>query len=114
MNLEINVEESNGIVFLHIKGEVDLYSSPDVRKKIFEIVKHKAPVILVNLEQVKYMDSSGVATLIEGLQQSNKYNGRFALYGLQNNVKEVFELTRLDKIFAIYPDRDSAIGKKDA
>ncbi|MBN2412040.1 STAS domain-containing protein [candidate division KSB1 bacterium] len=109
MNLEITTEEIDQKVFVNIKGEVDLYSSPEVRKKIFDLVKKKAPVILINLEKVKYMDSSGVATLIEGLQQCNKYNGRFALYGLQDNVREVFELTRLDKIFEIYSDRESAL-----
>ena len=112
MNLEINTEVVDQKVFVNIEGEVDLYSSPKVRKKIFDLVKKKVPVILINLEKVKYMDSSGVATLIEGLQQCNKYNGRFALFGLQENVREVFELTRLDKIFEIHSDRESALNKK--
>ena len=111
MNLEINTEVVDQKVFVNIEGEVDLYSSPQVRKKIFDLVKKKVPVILINLEKVKYMDSSGVATLIEGLQQCNKYNGRFALFGLQDNVREVFELTRLDKIFEIHSDRESALKK---
>jgi len=111
VNLEINTEKVDQKVFVHIEGEVDLYSSPQVRKKIFDLVKNKVPVILINLEKVKYMDSSGVATLIEGLQQCNKYNGRFALFGLQDNVREVFELTRLDKIFEIHSDRESALKK---
>ncbi len=111
MNLVITTEEIDQKVFVNIEGEVDLYSSPEVRKKIFDLVKKKAPVILINLEKVKYMDSSGVATLIEGLQQCNKYNGRFVLFGLQDNVREVFELTRLDKIFEIYSDRESALKK---
>jgi len=111
VNLEINTEKVDQNVFVHIKGEVDLYSSPEVRGKIFDLVKKKVPVILINLEKVKYMDSSGVATLIEGLQQCNKYNGRFALFGLQDNVREVFELTRLDKIFEIHRDRESALKK---
>ena len=111
MNLEINTEIVDQNVFVNIEGEVDLYSSPKVRTKIFDLVKKKVPVILINLEKVKYMDSSGVATLIEGLQQCNKYNGRFALFGLQDNVREVFELTRLDKIFEIHSDRESALKK---
>jgi len=111
VNLEINTEIVDQKVFVNIEGEVDLYSSPQVRKKIFDLVKKKVPVILINLEKVKYMDSSGVATLIEGLQQCNKYNGRFALFGLQDNVREVFELTRLDKIFEIHSDRESALKK---
>ena len=108
MSLEIRTEKNEQSVVLHIKGEVDLYSSPKVRKEIMDQVKRKPQVILVNLEGVRYMDSSGVATLIEGLQQCKKVKTRFALFGLQDNVREVFELTRLDKIFEIHKDRASA------
>ncbi len=108
MSLEIRTEKNDQSVLLHIKGEVDLYSSPQLRKEMMEQIKKKAPLILINLEGVRYMDSSGVATLIEGLQHCKKYKGRFALFGLQENVKEVFELTRLDKIFEIHKDRESA------
>ena len=80
-----------------------------MRETIIKYTKSKTPAILVNLSDVKYMDSSGVATLIEGLQQSKKYDGRFILVGLLPNVREVFELTRLDKVFEIRNDIQSAL-----
>ena len=94
---------------MEIKGEVDLYSSPNVRKAILELTNKKRPVIFIDLQGVNYMDSSGVATMIEGLQLCNKYQGVFALVGLGDNVREVFELTRLDKIFSIHKDLKSAV-----
>jgi anti-sigma B factor antagonist len=109
VNLEIKTQTKKSITLLSIKGEVDLYSSPEVRKTILNLTKKQAPAILVNLEEVNYMDSSGVATLIEGLQLCNKYKGHFALAGLRDNVREVFELTRLDKIFQIHKDVQSAL-----
>ena len=101
MSLEIRTEIQESIAIIHIDGEVDLYSSPMLRKEMMNVIKEKHPVIAINLGNVRYMDSSGVATLIEGLQHCGKYDGRFVLAALQNNVKEVFELTRLDKIFEI-------------
>ena len=111
MSLQIEVQAQDEYALLNIEGDVDLYSSPDVRAAILKLTKEKIPTILVNLANVAYMDSSGVATLIEGLQQCNKYKGRFALLSLRDNVREVFELTRLDKIFEIHNDLEAALAK---
>jgi anti-sigma B factor antagonist len=111
LKLEVVTETKDHATLVHITGEVDLYSSPEVRKEILKLTKAKTPAIVVNLENVNYMDSSGVATLIEGLQQCGKYKGRFALAGLRSSVKEVFELTRLDKVFEIHKDVKTALEK---
>ena len=111
LKVEVSTESKDHAVLVHIKGEVDLYSSPEVRKQILKQTKEKTPAILVDLENVSYMDSSGVATLIEGLQQCGKYKGKFALVGLRASVKEVFELTRLDKVFEIHKDLKTALEK---
>jgi len=112
VNLEIDIQSERDYDLIQIKGEVDLYSSPSVRKIILELTKKRSPAIFVDLGEVNYMDSSGVATMIEGLQLCNKYDGVFALLGLRENVREVFELTRLDKIFTIHQDLESALGAK--
>ena len=104
MNLKINENIDNSLAYYQISGEVDMYSSPLVRKAIMKAAKQEIKIILVNLEKVTYMDSSGVATLIEGLQFSKRYGGQVILAGLQENVRQVFELTKLDKIFTIYAD----------
>lgn len=104
--VEVTKEESCSIV--QIDGEVDLYSSPELRTKLMELTGAKEKAILVDLQNVKYMDSSGVATLVEALQQVGKYKGRLMLANLRDAVKDVFELSRLDKVFDIYPDLKAA------
>lgn len=114
MALEITVDKNENYSVITIEGEIDLYSSPDVRSVLLNLIKNKSKQIYVNLEKVNYMDSSGVATFIEGLQMVNRYRGRFALLALKDNVREVFKLTRLDKIFEIFDNIDIALlNKKD-
>ncbi|MFQ6115765.1 MAG: STAS domain-containing protein [bacterium] len=95
------------------EGEVDLYSSPKLRKKLIEFTETQTLAILVDLSKVKYMDSSGVATLVEALQKVGKYGGRLKIAKLQTAVKEVFELSRLDKVFDIYETVDDALKAFD-
>jgi anti-sigma B factor antagonist len=106
--IEVVTRQQQDAVVVSIKGDVDLYSSPSVRKVIIALTEKKTPVIMVDLSDVSYMDSSGVATLVEGLQQTGKYKGRFKLFGLGMAVREVFELSRLDKVFwRTSPDRSA-------
>ena len=112
MSLKISNKIEDQIAVLNISGEVDMFSSPQARAAIMEMVKKRVPKIIVELSEVSYMDSSGVATLIEGLQLCHKYNGNLVVANLRDNVREVFELTRLDKIFQIFPDVEAA--KADA
>ena len=107
--LEIVTRDKDKVSMVSISGDVDLYSSPQVRKVIIGLIERKAPVIMVDLQAVGYMDSSGIATLVEGLQQVGKYKGELKLFGLTAAVREVFELSRLDKVFQIYPTEDAAL-----
>jgi anti-sigma B factor antagonist len=108
--IEVVTRQQQDTIMISIKGDVDLYSSPSVRKAIIALTEKKTPVIMVDLNGVSYMDSSGVATLVEGLQQTGKYKGRFKLFGLGMAVREVFELSRLDKVFEIYPNEEAAFS----
>ncbi len=109
MSLKITSKVEDKTALLSITGEVDMFSSPEARKEIANLVKKEIPRIVVDLSGVSYMDSSGVATLIEGLQMCNKYDGKLVVAGLRDNVREVFELTKLDKIFEIYEDAETAL-----
>lgn len=108
--IEVITRNQHAAAIVSIKGDVDLYSSPSVRKAIIALTEKKTPMILVDLQNVSYMDSSGVATLVEGLQQTGKYKGHFKLFGLGLAVREVFELSRLDKVFEIYPNEEAAFN----
>lgn len=107
--MQVEVSEQGNAAIIRVSGEVDLYTSPEVRKSITRLCKKKVPVVAVNLSEVNYMDSSGVATLVEGLQLTGKYKGRFCLVGLRPTVREVFELARLDRVFSIFETDEQAV-----
>ena len=106
--IDIKTKNQGDVAIVEIEGEVDLYSSPNLRSVLLDLTKSKNSAILVNLLNVKYMDSSGVATLVEALQQVGKYGGKLKIANLRNSVKDVFELSRLDKVFDIYESVEAA------
>jgi anti-sigma B factor antagonist len=108
VNLEVKTTEKDNITFVHISGEIDLYSSPQVRTVLMKEARQQKPFIIVHLADVSYIDSSGVATFIETLQQVNRYGGRMVLVGMVDEVREVFSLTRLDKVFEIHNQLNTA------
>lgn len=97
---------------LPLEGEIDLHISPRISASLAAIVAEKPKKLVVDLSKVSYIDSSGLAVLIEAMQKVEKYGGRFALAGLQENVKPIFEIARLDQVFRIYPDVDSALSRE--
>ncbi len=113
MELSIETRTRDNAHIIDVRGEVDLYSSPRMRKCIFDAIKqHRPESLVIELTQVTYMDSSGIATLVEGLQLSKKYQTQFKLVGLSQFVLEVFQLARLERVFNIYSTEDDAL--KDA
>ncbi len=107
--IEILVREVNGSCIVDLGGEIDLYRSPIVRKR-FEELLHKNPrKLLINLKQVSYMDSSGLATLIEAFQIAKKKNVFFGLFAVSTGLQGLFEITRLEKVFQIYKDEIEAL-----
>lgn len=106
--MKVSVHPTDYGARVAIEGEVDLYSSPEVRKEILALTEARTQAIVVDLGGVTYMDSSGVATLVEGLQQIGKYQGKFRLANLRPEVQGVFELSRLDKVFDVYDTLEQA------
>jgi anti-sigma B factor antagonist len=97
---------------LPLEGEIDLHVSPEVAESLRTMIAKKQKVIVVDLTKVTYLDSSGLAALIEGMQKVQEYGGKFALAGAQESVQHIFEIARLDQVFQIFPDVDSALAVK--
>ena len=95
---------------LTLEGEIDLHVSPAIGVSLARMIEKKPARLVVDLSQVTYIDSSGLAALIEAMQNVEKYGGKFALAGLQETVRSIFEIARLDQVFQIFPDADSAIA----
>jgi anti-sigma B factor antagonist len=108
--VEVHVRNHEKAAVIEVQGEVDLYSSPEMREAIIGTMSGRTPTVVVDLSGVEYMDSSGVATLVEGLQLSRGYGGVFRLAGIGGAVREVFKFARLEKVFEIYQDADQALA----
>lgn len=101
MALEISTTETDGSHLILARGEIDLYASPELRQAILKAVSQARDTLGIDLSQVEYMDSSGVATLVEGLKSANQKQVTFALVAPSHAVMKVLSLSRLDAVFTI-------------
>lgn len=109
--MEISARQSEGGVILDLSGDIDLAHSPVMRKALLLEIKDKhTPKVFLNLKNVRYIDSSGIASLVEGLKASRDQGSRMILYGLNSTVREVMELSRLQRIFEIYDNEEQALA----
>ena len=104
-------EVGAGIHVLTVTGEVDMSTSPKLRNALLPLFKSGTTRIVVDFGGVSYTDSSGIATLVEGLQLSRKENVRFVLAGVRPEVRAVFELAYLDSVFEMVADLDAALSE---
>ncbi|MFQ5693690.1 MAG: STAS domain-containing protein [Nitrospinota bacterium] len=102
--IEIETEDLGNSALVRVSGEVDMSNSPKMRDSLMDLTKKGISTIVIDLAGVNYMDSSGIATLVEGLQETMSYGGKFRLAGLSPKVQQVFELARLQEVFEIFPD----------
>ena len=93
-----------------LDGEIDLHVSPRVALSLNQAINNKPSKLVVDLSKVGYIDSSGLAVLIEAMQSVEEYGGIFAIAGMQETVRSIFEIARLDQVFRIFPDVDSALA----
>ncbi len=100
MGLELGISDEQGAQVIRVVGEVDLNSSPELRTAILEAAK-RGGTLAVELREVPYMDSSGVATLVEGLKAMEPKGGAFVLLAPSSAVAKVLQLSRLDSVFDI-------------
>jgi anti-sigma B factor antagonist len=93
-----------------VAGKITLFNTPDLRKVLMDLLKlKKAPRVIVNMTNAPYIDSAGIACLVEALKVSRELKLGFALFGLSREAKEVFELTRLINVFEVYGTEEEAV-----
>lgn len=95
------IRESGGHTVVAFEGDVDLETSPAARKVLLDCVALRRPVV-VDMSRVSYIDSSGVASLVEAFQKARKAGLGFALAAVSDTAMRVFRLARLDRVFTIH------------
>jgi anti-sigma B factor antagonist len=98
--MKYKTREEGGYTVLELAGDVDLSCSPEARSQILDCLT-KSRHLLVDMSAVSYIDSSGVASLVEGYQTAKKKGLRFGLVGISDAAMNVLQLARLDKVFPI-------------
>jgi anti-sigma B factor antagonist len=108
--MDIKTRQTGSATIVDVTGDITLYNSPEVRKVVLDLLKEKkVKRVIMNLTSVRYIDSAGVASLVEGLKVSRDLKSTFALFGLSRTAREVLELTRLIKVFEVYDDEAGAL-----
>ncbi len=108
--MPVKIGNRNGLTICYVEGEIDINTSPDVKKPFDKLISSKTPKIIVNLSKVTYVDSSGLATLVEILKNMRSYGGKLKLSNMSSKIKSLFEITKLEKLFDIVADEEEAIS----
>ena len=113
MTMQLTIDRSHGkIAVIALQGEIDLQQSPELRKEILHCLNDRWDVV-VDLARVDYIDSSGIASLVEAFQTARRFGIRFCLSSVSAAALRVLKLARLDEVFVIHPDIQAALAAAD-
>jgi anti-sigma B factor antagonist len=107
--MQVNISEREGVKICKAQGEIDINTAPQFKKQFDGIIKIKEAKVIINMESVDYIDSSGLATLVELLKNFRKSGAKLKLVSLTPKVKSLFEITKLEKLFDIAEQEEEAI-----
>jgi anti-sigma B factor antagonist len=110
MDLGLDVEERDGFAVLSVRGEVDVYTAPRFRERLIELVSEGKHRIIVDLEGVDFLDSTGLGVLVGGLKKVRANAGSLQLVCNQERLLKIFRITGLAKVFVIHRSADDALG----
>jgi anti-sigma B factor antagonist len=110
MELGLDVTERDGHAVLSVRGEVDVYTAPRLRERLVELVAQGKHKIVVDLEGVDFLDSTGLGVLVGGLKRLRSHDGDLVLVCTQPRILKVFEITGLTKVFSIHDSVDAALA----
>jgi anti-sigma B factor antagonist len=101
LNLSIEVNEQEVTKSLKLAGEIDAYTAPKLKEALLPLVKNRQATVIVDLEDVNYMDSTGLGVFISALKATKEFESELKLVSLQDRVRRLFEITGLDNIINI-------------
>ena len=107
--IEIKTRQVNDATILSPLGEIDLSRAPSFRTHISSVQSQRPKKLIIDLSGVPYMDSSGVATLVEAMQNARRNGGKLVLCAMHDKVRSIFEIARLDMVFTIVKTTDDGL-----
>jgi anti-sigma B factor antagonist len=109
--MNINIDEKGAVVLIEVKEErLDAHNSSELKTEMLSLFDEGKNNLVIDLQDVRFVDSSGLGSLVSGFKHASARSGNLKLSGLQPQVKSMFELTRLHRVFEIFPAADEALA----
>jgi anti-sigma B factor antagonist len=109
MDLQISVRKAAGASVIDLNGELDAYTSPRFREVMLDLIDDGGAKLVISMANVEYIDSSGLGALVGGLKRASERQGKIVIVCTSPQVRKVFEITGLEKVFPLYDSEDTAI-----
>lgn len=110
MDLSIDVRKQQDHAILDVNGEVDVFTAPKLREQLVDLVEQGQHNIVVSLEGVEFLDSTGLGVLVAGLKRVKVHDGTLAVVCTKEKILKIFRITGLTKVFPIHDNVESAIA----
>jgi anti-sigma B factor antagonist len=109
MNFDIKTEQLGGDAYMiSLVGEVDLYTAPEFKQQLLEVIGQGAKSVIVDLTDTTFIDSTTLGVLVGGVKRLRTNDGQLSLVCSDRNIAKIFEITGLDRVFTIHATRDEA------
>lgn len=108
MELDIRTEQDGNICTVVLAGEVDVYTAPVLKDKLVSIIEGGCVDVVVDLQNVAFIDSSGLGVLVSALRRSRERGGAVRIVCTRESILKVFRITGLDKVFPLFSDAAEA------
>ncbi len=112
MNLKLGHYNKDGIEVIDVGGEIDISTAPRLRELLIDLISKDNYQLIVNLERVEFLDSTGLGVLVGGLKRVRAHDGSLDLVCTQERILKIFRITGLTKVFGIHETVDQAIAAK--
>ncbi|MBF4163258.1 anti-sigma factor antagonist [Nocardioides acrostichi] len=110
MDLTISTRDIDGTMVVAVGGEIDVYTAPKLRDKITELVAAGTYDLVIDMESVEFLDSTGLGVLVGGLKKVRAHDGSLSLVCTQDRLLKIFRITGLAKVFVIHETADAALA----
>ena len=110
MNFAIRTEEHGEVAVIVLAGEVDLYTAPELKQELIRVIEQGVDSVVVDMTDTSFIDSTTLGVLVSGLKRLRPNGGRLALVISDRNIRKVFDITGLDRVFPIYDEQPEALA----
>jgi len=112
VNFDIKTEQLGGDAYLiSLTGEIDLYTAPEFKQQLLDVIAQGGKEVVVDFSDTTFIDSTTLGVLVGGVKRLRTNEGQLSLVCSDRNITKIFEITGLDRVFAIYPTREEAVAK---